>query len=180
MSPDFRSGGKARIITAVDDDKTTSGDNIKVPKFDHSNKTVSRDSRIRAHTQSFKCAAMAKYGTAGGSLFQPLAITKAVVTPPSLHFAKTGKIAKVAPAFYAHDQVFKTRLLDEGWEPDFNHVAFAPFATACFHSICTRYLEQTSSHLIGKLKSFVEVNLQDSSSAPHPLSDADDGSLVGR
>ena len=27
---------------------------------------------------------------------------------------------------------------------------------------------------------FVEVNLQDSSSAPHPLSDADDGSLVGR
>jgi hypothetical protein len=57
---------------------------------------------------------------------------------------------------------------------------FAPFATADFHIICKRYLEQTSSHLIGKLKSFVEVNLQDSSSAPHPLSDADDGSLVGR
>jgi hypothetical protein len=31
---------------------------------------------------------MAKYGTAGGSLFQPLAITKAGATPPSLHFAK--------------------------------------------------------------------------------------------
>ena len=85
---------------AVDDDKSTSGDNIKVPKFDHSNKTVSRDSRIRAYTQSFKCAAMAKYGTAGGALFQPLAITKAGATPPSLHFAKKGKIAKVAPAFY--------------------------------------------------------------------------------
>ena len=106
---------------AVNDDKTTSGDNIKMPKFDHSNKTVSRDSRIRAYTQSFKCAAMAKYGTAGGALFQPLAITKAGATPPSLHFAKKGKIAKVAPAFYAHDpEVFKTRLLDEGWEPDFN------------------------------------------------------------
>ncbi len=73
---------------AVDDDKTTSGDNIKVPKFDHSNKTVSRDSRIRAYTQSFKCAGMSKYGTAGGALFQPLAITKAGATPPSLHFAK--------------------------------------------------------------------------------------------
>ena len=81
----------------------------------------------------------------------------------------------------AHDpEVFKTRLLNEGWESDSNHVAFDPFATAGFHIICKRYLEQTSSHLIGKLKSFVEVNLQDSSSAPHPLSDADDGSLVGR
>ena len=139
---------------AVDDDKTTSGDNIKVPKFDHSNKTVSRDSRIRAYTQSFKCAAMAKYGTAGGALFQPLAITKAGATPPSLHFAKKGKIAKESDGAIidAHDpEVFKTRLLDESWEPDSNHVAFAPFATACFHSICTRYLEQTSSHLIGKL-----------------------------
>jgi hypothetical protein len=81
----------------------------------------------------------------------------------------------------AHDsEVFKTRLLDEDWEPDFNHVAFAQFATAGFHIIFKRYLEQTSSHLIGKLKSFVEVDLQDSSSAPHPLSDSDDGSLVGR
>ena len=81
----------------------------------------------------------------------------------------------------AHDpEVFKTRLLNEGWVSDSNHVAFAPFATAGFHIICKRYLAQTSSHLIGKLKSFVEVNLQDSSSAPHPLSDADDGSIVGR
>ena len=161
---------------AVDDDKSTSGDNIKVPKFDHSNKTVSRDSRIRAYTQSFKCAAMTKYGTAVGALFQPLAITKAGATPPSLHFAKKGKIAKVAPAFYkmvqhneveawfkmqvwmlhylirdfkesdgaiidAHvPEVFKTRLLDEGWEPDSNHVAFAPFATAYFHITLSRPL----------------------------------------
>ncbi len=155
---------------AVNDDKTTSGDNIKVPKFDHSNKTVSRDSRIRAYTQSFKFAAMAKYGTAGGALFQPLAITKAGATPPSLHFAKKGKIAKVAPAFYAHDpEVFKTRLLDEGWEPDFNHVAFAPFATACFHSICKRYLEQTSSHLIGKLKSFVMARMSFGKHVNNPL-----------
>ena len=36
----------------------------------------------------------------------------------------------------AHDpEVFKTRLLDEGWESDSNHVAFAPFATAGFHII---------------------------------------------
>ena len=83
----------------VDDDKTTS-DNIKVPKFDHSNKTVSRDVRIKAYVQSFKCAALAKYGMKGGSLFLPLAITKAGSTPPSLHFAKKSKIAKVAPDFY--------------------------------------------------------------------------------
>ena len=60
----------------------------------------------------------------------------------------------------AHDpEVFKTRLLDEGWESDSNHVAFAPFATADFHIICKRYLEQTSSHLIGKLKSFVMARM---------------------
>jgi hypothetical protein len=102
-----------------------------------------------------------------GALFQSLVITKAGATPPSLHFAKKDKIAKVAPAFYkmvqrnevesrfkmqvwmlqylirdfkesdgviiyAHDpEVFKTRLLNEGWESDSNHVALAPFATAC-------------------------------------------------
>ncbi len=99
----------------VNDDKSTSSDHIKVPKFDHSNKTVSRDSRIRAYTQSFKCASMTKYDTADGTLFQPLTITKAGAPPPSLHFAKKGKIAKVAPAFYAHDpEVFKTHLLDGG------------------------------------------------------------------
>ena len=84
----------------LDEDKTTSGDNIKVPKFDHSNKAVSRDAKIKAYWQSFKCAALAKYGTKGGSLFLPLAITKAGATPPSLHFAKKSKIDKVAPAFY--------------------------------------------------------------------------------
>ncbi len=31
-APDFRSGGKTRIIMAVNDDKTTSGDNIELPK----------------------------------------------------------------------------------------------------------------------------------------------------
>jgi hypothetical protein len=36
---------------------------------------------------------MVKYGTEGGALFQTLAITKAGATPPSLHFAKKGKIA---------------------------------------------------------------------------------------
>ena len=41
----------------------------------------------------------------------------------------------------AHDpEVFKTHLLDEGWEPDSNHVAFAPFATACFHITLSRPL----------------------------------------
>ena len=41
----------------------------------------------------------------------------------------------------AHDpEVFKTRLLNEGWVSDFNHVAFAPFATAGFHIICKLYL----------------------------------------
>ena len=93
MRPDFRSGGKTRIIM-------TTSDNIKVSKFDHSNKTVSRDARIKAYVKSFKCAALAKYGMKGGSLFLPLAITKAGSTPPSLHFAKKSKIAKVAPAFY--------------------------------------------------------------------------------
>ena len=83
----------------VDDDKTKS-DNIKEPKFDHSNKTVSRDTRIKTYVQSSKCAALAKYGMKGGSLFLPLAITKADSTPPSLHFAKKSKITKVAPAFY--------------------------------------------------------------------------------
>jgi hypothetical protein len=57
----------------VDDDKTTS-DNIKVPKFDHSNKTVSRDARIKDYVQSFKCAVLAKYGMKGmkGLSFCPL------------------------------------------------------------------------------------------------------------
>jgi hypothetical protein len=153
----YRITGRAnRPVGYLNEDKSTSSDHIKVPKFDHSNKTVSRDSCIRTYTQSFQHTSMVKYGTAGGALFQSLVITKAGAPPPSLHFAKKGKIAKVAPSFYVHDpEVFKTLLLDEGWEPNSNHVVFAPFTTACFHIIFTRYLEQTSSHLIGKLKSFV-------------------------
>ena len=73
MSPDFRSGG--HISMTFDEDKTTSGDKIKVPKFDHSNKTVSRDTKIKTYCQSFKCSVLTKYGTKGGSLFLPLAIT---------------------------------------------------------------------------------------------------------
>jgi hypothetical protein len=163
----------------VDDDKTNSVDNIKVPKFDHSNKTVSRDSRIRTYTLSFKYAPMSKYGTAGGALFQSLAITKAGATPLSLYFAK----ARSPRLLLSSTRWCKTMMWRRGskcrygcfstWRP-------APFATAGFHIICKRYLEQTSSHLISKLKSFVEFNLQDSSSAPHPLSDTDDVSLVGR
>ena len=70
----------------------------------------------------------------------------------------------------AHDpEVFKTRLLDEGWKSDSNHVSFAPFATACFHVICKRYLEQTSSHLIGKLKSFVMARMSFGKHVKNPL-----------
>ena len=71
----------------------------------------------------------------------------------------------------AHDsEVFKTRLLDEGWKSsDSNHVVFAPFATACFHGICKRYLEQTSSHLIGKLKSFVMARMSFGKHVKNPL-----------
>ena len=52
-------------------------------------------------------------------------------------------------------EVFKTRLVQEGWEPDTKHVSFDPFTTIFLHSLNKRYLEQTSSHLIGKLKSFM-------------------------
>ena len=84
----------------IDDDKTTS-DNIKVPRFDHSNKTVSHDSKIKVlYTQSFKCAVLSKYGTKGEVLFQLLAVTKRGSIPPSLYFAKKIKIDKVAPAFH--------------------------------------------------------------------------------
>jgi hypothetical protein len=87
---------------------------------------------------------MVKYGTVDGALFQSLEITKTGVTPPSLHFAKKGKIAKVAPAFYAHDpEVFKAGLLDEGWEPDSNHVTFVPFDTAF-----TSFVRATLSRLL--------------------------------
>ena len=43
----------------VDDDKKTS-DNIKVPKFDHSNKTVSRDARIKGVYTEFQVRSSGK------------------------------------------------------------------------------------------------------------------------
>jgi hypothetical protein len=67
------------------------------------------------------------------------------------------KIEKVAPAFFKmvqdndEDEWFKM----QGWDEDVKHVRFAPFLTICFHVINKRYLEQTSSHLIDKHKSFV-------------------------
>ena len=139
----------------IDEDKTTS-DNIKVPKFDHSNKTISRDTKIKVYLQSFKCATLAKYGTKGGSLFQPLAITKSRnATPPSILRRKT-RLTRLFLIIDAHDpKVFKTCLFDEDWKSDSKHVSFAPFATDCFHVICKHYLEQTCSHLIGKFKTFV-------------------------
>ena len=55
----------------------------------------------------------------------------------------------------AHDpEVFKLRLVqNDGWNADAKHVRFAIFASICFHTISKRFLEQTSSHLIDKLKS---------------------------
>ena len=173
---------------ADDNDKT----DHKVPHFDHLNKSLSRDTKIKTYLQAFKCAALAKFGTKGSVLFLPLYNTKPGETPPYLHFARAKKIADVAPAFLkmvdanedemwfkmqvwllqflirdfkesdsaiidAHDpETFKTRLVQEdGWAADSKHVRFAPFATTCLHAISRRCLEQTSSHLIGKLKSFV-------------------------
>ncbi len=104
-------------------------------------------------------------------------ITKGCATPQSMYFAKKSKIDKVAPVFYkmvqdidTHDpEVFKTHLLDEGWKSDSNHVVFVPFVTICFHVICKCYLEQTSSHLIGKLKSFVMVRMSFGKHVKNPL-----------
>ncbi len=61
----------------------------------------------------------------------------------------------------AHDpEVFKLHLVqNDGWDADVKHVRFTPFATICFHAISKRYLEQTSSHFIGKLKSFVVARM---------------------
>ena len=148
---------------------------------------------------------MARFGTKGAVLFQPLATSKPGKHSPSLHFARKGKINKVAPAFYkmvqeddaekwfimqvwvlqflirdfkesdgaiidAHDpEVFKARLLEDGWAEDSKHVRFAPFATACFHAIVKRYLEQTSSHLIGKLKSFVLARMSFNKHVKNPI-----------
>ena len=61
----------------------------------------------------------------------------------------------------AHDpEVFKLCLVqNDGWDEDVKHVRFAPFASICFLVISKRYLDQTSSHLIDKLKSFVVVRM---------------------
>ena len=70
----------------------------------------------------------------------------------------------------AHDpEVFKTHLLEDGWEADTNHVKFSHFATMCFHALSKRYLEQTSSHLIGKLKSFVVARMSFGKHVKNPL-----------
>ena len=179
---------------------------LKVPRFDSFNKSLSRDTRIKAWTQAVKCAAMAKFGMKGATLFQALYNTKPGDPSPMLHFARAKKIAKTAPLFYKmvtedaedewfkmqvwllqylirdfkesdsaiiddHDpEVFKLRLVqNDGWDADGKHVRFAPFATICFHAISKRYLEQTSSHLIGKLKSFVMARTSFGKHVKNPL-----------
>ena len=77
-----------------ENDKT----DLKVPRFDHQNKSVSRDTRIKTYIQAFKCAALAKFGMKDSALFLPLYNTKPGETSPHLHFAKAKKMAKVAPA----------------------------------------------------------------------------------
>jgi hypothetical protein len=71
----------------------------------------------------------------------------------------------------AHDpEVFKLRQVqNDGWDADAKHVRFAPFATICFHAISKRYLDQTSSHLIGKLKSFVVARISFGKHVKNPL-----------
>ena len=71
----------------------------------------------------------------------------------------------------AHDpEVFKLLLVQNvGWDADAKHVRFALFASICFHAISKRYLEQTSSHLIGKLKSFVMARMSFNKHVKNPL-----------
>ena len=56
-----------------------------------------------------------------------------------------------------------------GWDADAKHVRVALFATKCSHAISKRYLEQTSSHLIGKLKSFVMARMSFNKHVKNPL-----------
>ena len=56
-----------------------------------------------------------------------------------------------------------------GWDADAKHVRFALFASICFHAISKRYLEQTSSHLIGKFKSFVMGRMSFNKHVKNPL-----------
>jgi hypothetical protein len=70
-----------------------------------------------------------------------------------------------------HDpEVFKLRLVqNDGWDAVAKHVRFGPFATIYFHVISKRYLEHTSSHLIGKLKSFVVSRMSFGKHVKNPL-----------
>jgi hypothetical protein len=70
-----------------------------------------------------------------------------------------------------HDpEAFKLRLVqDDGWDADGKHVRFTPFATICLHAISKSYLEQISSHLISKLKSFVVARMSFGKHVKNPL-----------
>jgi hypothetical protein len=58
---------------------------------------------------------------------------------------------------------------NDGWDTDAKHVRFDLFASICFHTISNRYLEQTSSHLIGKFKSFVMARMSFNKHVKNPL-----------
>jgi hypothetical protein len=153
-----------------------------------------------------KCASLSRFGMTGAALFQTLYNTKPGKTSPTLHFARSKKIAKVASVFFkmvqendedewfkmqvwllqylirdfkesdsaiidAHDPaVFNLCLVEkDAWDTDTNHVRFVPFATICFLTINKLYLEQTSPHLIGKLKSFVIARMSFGKHVKNPL-----------
>ncbi len=71
----------------------------------------------------------------------------------------------------AHDpEVFKLRLVqNDDWDTDVKHVRFTTFANICFHDINKHYLDQTSSHLIGKFKSFVVTRMSFGKYVKNPL-----------
>ena len=58
---------------------------------------------------------------------------------------------------------------NDAWDTDAKHVRFALFASICFHTISKCYLEQTSSHLISKLKSFVMARMSFNKHVKNPL-----------
>ena len=62
-------------------------------------KSVSRDTRIKTWIQVFKYAVLTKFGMKGSALFLALYNTKPGESSPHLHFAKAKKIVKVAPVF---------------------------------------------------------------------------------
>ena len=67
----------------------------KVPRFDHLNKLLSRDTRIKTYLQAFKCAALAKFGTKGSVLFLPLYNTKPGEIPSYLHFVRAHNLLHI-------------------------------------------------------------------------------------